>query len=1227
MSIKVFLSYARGDDESFVWRLFVGLQSAGFTVWFDRVSMPSRLLTFHQEIRDAITDCDRLVFVVGPKAVASDYVSQEWRFAYFEAMKCVNPIIRLGGYDLMPEDLRLFQAEDFQDDAKFDHHLANLVRQLSEGLPQAGALVGVPELPAHFIAQPSRLKDLRDLLLADLRKPVVVTGAAARVGLRGMGGIGKSVIANALVRHPEVRRAFPDGVYWLTLGQNPPVVELQRKLAGELGDPATFTTAEEGEEKLRTLFATRAALLVLDDAWKRPPVERFTTLGTRGRLLLTTRDASLLMALVAPENAYQVKLPEQDVALRLLAKAADLADCDLPSTAYAVVEQCGRLPLALALSGGMARAATSWEDLREALREHDLEWLADPHPAEEQHINIWRTMDASVRVLPEDERQRFTELAVFGPAGAPEAAIETLWQHTGGLSPRHARGLLTRLAARSLIILTSESHRLTLHGLLRSFATGMATKCFGSESTLHAKLLEAYEPKCPDGWPSGPNDGYYFEHLPDHLDAAGRNDALRRLLLNFPWLSNKLDATNIVALLADFNRSGLDEEARLVGGALRLSAGALFVDRSQLAAQLLGRLMACTAPGIASLLSGAADSLKPNMLRPVIPSLTPPGGGLLRTLSTVDDSILSVAITPDGSRVVAGSHFGMVRLWDLETGSLLYKVQGHRARIRSVAITPDGNYAVSAAEDGSIKIWNLEDGTEGCSLIGHQESATAVAVFPDSTRIISCSVDRTVVIWDLVTGIELQRLTYAEGINSLVLNPAGDAVITGHFDGTLLYRDLKSGAIVWTARGHRRTLRDVHGNSWESDLGAEVPALTVTRDGTRVVSGGCEGKVQVWDIATGHCIHTLPGHQHFVMGLGVTPDSAWAVSCSLDKVVCIWDLAAGKPLRLLRGHTEGVWSLAAHPKERRAISGGDDRTVRVWDLESGPQLPQPRGHQNSARCLAAMANARYVLSGSADGTVKKWDAESGAELATFKGHGSAVWAIASSSTGRRVIAGYEDGYWTAWDAEQERLLGSIKAHDNPISSLAVTPDGRMMVAGSYDASLSVWNLDTGEKVRELVGHYGKVMATAITPDGKWALSGSEDRTVGLWDLATGEEIRVFGGHMDWVMAVAISSKCKRGISAGFDGTIRLWNLETETPLHVFRSRAGAVTTVAVTSDFRRGVSGSEGPWLELWDLENFKSLATFSGDAEFRGTVISPDGTRIIAGDQLGRMHILQFQA
>jgi hypothetical protein len=51
MPVRVFISYSRSDDEAFVRRLYESLKAAGFDVWFDRVSMPSRELTFSKESR------------------------------------------------------------------------------------------------------------------------------------------------------------------------------------------------------------------------------------------------------------------------------------------------------------------------------------------------------------------------------------------------------------------------------------------------------------------------------------------------------------------------------------------------------------------------------------------------------------------------------------------------------------------------------------------------------------------------------------------------------------------------------------------------------------------------------------------------------------------------------------------------------------------------------------------------------------------------------------------------------------------------------------------------------------------------------------------------------------------------------------------------------------------------------------------------------------------------
>ena len=71
---RLFLSYAAMTMNCLCGDLTINLIEAGFDVWFDKASMPSNQRPFQQEIRDAIAERDRLVLIVGPKAVVSDEI-------------------------------------------------------------------------------------------------------------------------------------------------------------------------------------------------------------------------------------------------------------------------------------------------------------------------------------------------------------------------------------------------------------------------------------------------------------------------------------------------------------------------------------------------------------------------------------------------------------------------------------------------------------------------------------------------------------------------------------------------------------------------------------------------------------------------------------------------------------------------------------------------------------------------------------------------------------------------------------------------------------------------------------------------------------------------------------------------------------------------------------------------------------------------------------------------
>ena len=541
VNTTVFLSYARADDgepfdpaTSFVARLHRDLTKAGFDVWFDRVSMPSRTLTFHQEIRDAIAARERLVLIVGPKAATSEYVQQEWKFAWREADKVVTPILRWGDYPLVPDELKLLHCEDFRDDSQYPFHLENLVRQLREPPPPLGKLIAVPSLPAHYLTRAERLQALRDALRADLDRPVVIGGAATRVGVHGMGGIGKSVLAAALARDRRVREAFPDGIVWAGLGQSPDLLALMQRVHRELGGDGAITSEHEGKQRLKELLADKAVLLVLDDAWRRSDVDAFDVLGPRCRALVTTRDAGLLTALGGTHHVVELLTDEE--ARRLLATAAGVTDGDLPQEATALIAECGRLPLAVALCGALVRRQMPWKSVLDQLEQARIDRIADRHAVEPQHQSIWQAIHVSVEALEPPERERFLELAVFPTDETiPELGIAVLWEHTGQLGGWSTAEILTTLAERSLIqmtLSTAESsgggRRFSLHDLVYAYVT----RAIPDAKQLHATLLAAYARKCPAGWASGPNDGYFYQSVLRHALLARDLNCTTALIVN-----------------------------------------------------------------------------------------------------------------------------------------------------------------------------------------------------------------------------------------------------------------------------------------------------------------------------------------------------------------------------------------------------------------------------------------------------------------------------------------------------------------------------------------------------------------------------------------------------------------------------------------------------------------------------------------------------------------------
>jgi hypothetical protein len=136
------------------------LQAHGFTVWWDRKCMPARALAFNEEIREAIHRSQRLVVVIGPRALRSDYVRAEWQCALSERKPVVTAIRRVpegapSPSGCLPPELKIFHAETFLATDGTEPPLDPLVRLLNGPIPPSPPIFGrPPERPQHFLPRP-----------------------------------------------------------------------------------------------------------------------------------------------------------------------------------------------------------------------------------------------------------------------------------------------------------------------------------------------------------------------------------------------------------------------------------------------------------------------------------------------------------------------------------------------------------------------------------------------------------------------------------------------------------------------------------------------------------------------------------------------------------------------------------------------------------------------------------------------------------------------------------------------------------------------------------------------------------------------------------------------------------------------------------------------------------------------------------------------------------------
>ncbi|NER97663.1 MAG: WD40 repeat domain-containing protein [Symploca sp. SIO1B1] len=770
--------------------------------------------------------------------------------------------------------------------------------------------------------------------------------------------------------------------------------------------------------------------------------------------------------------------------------------------------------------------------------------------------------------------------------------------------------------------------------------------------------------------------------LPSHLAKATNTERLQSVLTNFDFIEAKITEPGLEPqrLIEDYEQASKLTELEnvsslsLIQDALRLASHILLVYPSQVAEQLLGRLLTYDSnEEVQNLLAKAQSSKSTPWLRPLTSSLSHPDSPLLQTITGHPGSLEAVTIAPNGEYFISAGD-SELKAWSIESGEELFSIRCDRSDVTDLIITSDGRFVVAAFREGVIQVWSLKNKQEVLTLLGHSGAVLGVAEIAKN-YLISASTDKTLKLWDLTQGAAVDTLSAEVGSfngvavlsDKRVVSACGSEPSLSRKHHVIKIWDLKEKKELFTLGEHEWPVREVvvtpdgryavtASNEilkvW--DLLTQVERFTLTGHTWRIkslavasnrliVSASSDGILKIWDIERGKALSTLKGHQAGVLDVAVTPDSKRAISVAMDGTIKVWDLEFAEAGSNLPQHEDAVTKVAVTSDGKRAISTSKDRTAIVWDLVNRKPMLTFRGHTGWVSDIAVMADNRRVVSSSWDGTLQIWNIETGELLSTLSDESERVEAVEVTPNEKYAVSVTEGRYIKVWDLVHQTVRFTLSGHEKIISSIAITPDSKRVISAAADRQLKVWDIETGVELLCFPNNYPPLPSL---PDefGNDSLRGKVvgfiaplDRTKKMPVISSRRESdnateQYFLAMRDAKTAVTVMPDCQRIISGSNSGVLNMWDLGTGEELLALDDSASGVTSVCVSPNGRFAFATcglphySSDNTLRVWDLERKQIIARFVGEAPMTSCAIAADGTTVIVGDCMGQIYFFHWE-
>ncbi len=314
---------------------------------------------------------------------------------------------------------------------------------------------------------------------------------------------------------------------------------------------------------------------------------------------------------------------------------------------------------------------------------------------------------------------------------------------------------------------------------------------------------------------------------------------------------------------------------------------------------------------------------------------------------------------------------GLLRAWrldHLEPGVL----RGHQGYVYGVRFSPDGRTLASAGWDGyfdqpgAVRIWDVAAERMIVAALGPDvRRLTSVAFAPDSKRVVVAGARQGrggfVALIDARSGRQGWSVPLENGYPRVAVDRAGARLLVstsppgGSTGGSASLLRLADGALLATL---------------DTD---SVTSCAWRPDGQRLATGDVHGHVQIRD-REGRLLHDWAAHDLLIARLAFDPAGRRLATASWDGRVRIWDLASGRQIAELADHGGEAFAIAWHPSEPRLATAGRNGLIHVWSTDDWRELMTLTGHRSYVYDLAFSPDGDTLASASGDASVRLWKA-------------------------------------------------------------------------------------------------------------------------------------------------------------------------------------------------------------------------------------------------------------